>query len=479
MGVKVKKLLEEQARYTRERGDRLDREAAERARQERADYERYTGEADVAYEPLIAGEGGYDPAEAEGIMQEEMLTGAMATPQDYAYTDLTPEEAAGIRGRPEERAAYFHPEEMMERHWESAAKREGLHGEMAEGLYEGISPELGLAEDYSAEMGETLGEAGAEVRGAVDPERLRTSEGALDVIRMSPEEEARIVEGAGITAGNVYRAQLGDLERRGRAAGVDPLGAGAMRTRYNRMASADAADAMTQAKIAAGGARAGRESQAEYMRQTGEMGYSGLKTGTELALSEQELAALSNEERMRLLAEQDISSRRMGAAETVGRVGIATEAGAAGQRAQQAQFSAGLGTDIATGIERDRAERDRYISAHRTGTAQQKIETEYEQGLTASEALAGRTAQVAGARLGEAAEGRGYLRSGAGLTTGREQSEYDRQANLYGTQGQLRATGTGQAMAWAQRKKPWEKVLGAVTEGVKAATPWIPGQQGG
>ncbi|MHC4066164.1 MAG: hypothetical protein ACYSUI_16935 [Planctomycetota bacterium] len=111
----------------------------------------------------------------------------MTRPEEYQQNYLTPEEADAIRGTPWDRAKFFDPNTMMDRQYESAGAQRGAVDEMKEG----ITPDLALSGDYSRHVDASLGVMDEGVRGAIDPGRIRTSEAALEDIRMSPEEEAR------------------------------------------------------------------------------------------------------------------------------------------------------------------------------------------------------------------------------------------------------------------------------------------------
>jgi hypothetical protein len=86
----------------------------------------------------------------------------------------------------------------------------------------------------------------------------RTVDDYASKIEMSPEEKQGIVTGAGITAGNRYRSAVDATERSAKAAGMNPMGVAAHRQRMEREGAGEAADAMTQARVRAGDASAGR-----------------------------------------------------------------------------------------------------------------------------------------------------------------------------------------------------------------------------
>jgi hypothetical protein len=285
---------------------------------------------------------------------------------------------------------------------------------------------------------------------------------------MSPEEEERIVTGAGISAGVGYRAAADELDRKARAAGVDPLGAAAMRAQSERAAAADAGDAMTLARIRASSERAGREQAAERLRMGGEQAVADIGTGTELALGRERIAAGDRREQLRLGAARDIAGRKFDAAATGGQARIGTEAGINAQQRQVGQFNAGLGTDIATGIERDVAERNRYVSGNRADTSRANQQQRFQQGMTRTGFLSDANRQVAGARRQDAAEGRDWLRTQSGVSNQNQQNEFNRQGQVYATQGGLAQGAAHNQLQQNQLPKMWERLISAGAEAAGA-----------
>jgi hypothetical protein len=80
----------------------------------------------------------------------------------------------------------------------------------------------------------------------------------LSQIRMSPEEQQGIITGAGISAGLRNSAAVGAAERASAAAGGNPQALATYRARAAAQGAADAGDAMTNARVAASNAAAGR-----------------------------------------------------------------------------------------------------------------------------------------------------------------------------------------------------------------------------
>lgn len=466
LGTNSKDMIQNDRDFAFGRGDELYQNSKDRAADERQVKENYRAYGDEVYDPMIGGRGGYNPDEQAAITREGEFGDFMTNDGGYGENYLSDDERSQIAGRPWDRAAYFNPDAMDARQQESATMQRGAVDDMSRGMYESLTPGLGLSQDYQKNTAGGLTEMNSRVRGAYDPAAMKADPNALNRIRMTPQEEQDIVTKAGISGGMKYRAGADDIDRRSRAAGIDPVGAAAVRGRYMRNAAADAADAMTGARVAASNARSGREATAEGMRMGGEKSAADIGTGVELSLADRRQRALDQQEGMRLDSERDISNRRAGIAESVGRTRLGAEQGINDQQRQQSQYNTNVGTQIATGIEQDAADRAKYIAANRQQTSRANQGQRFDQGMARNQALSQRYTTVAGARRQDSAEGRDWIQKQAGVANQNAQNEYNRQGDIYGqqiagTQGTTRAQ-----LAKDQQPKWWEKMIGA---GVSAA----------
>lgn len=448
--------------FINRRGDRLNQDAEDRARvarQSRVGYQQY---ADEAYDPLIGGRGGYNQSEQDMIFSD--MRGNMTSPEEYDQNFLSPEEQNAMRGSPWDRAAYFDADSEMARQYESSGRQRGAVDQFGNDLTGAIGDDLGVDDGYMQDMRGMVTGAAGRMRGAVDPTRLRADTGALDRIRMSPEEQQRMVTAAGMSAGVGYRAAADDVTRRTRAAGMNPLGAAAVRERLDRRAAVDGADAMTLARVRAGESAASRAGQAEGIRMRGEESAADRVGQSERDAGNFEFGARSNMEGMRIGTAQDRSNRRMNAATAVGQSRIQTERDNAGRETQSRQFNTGMGTDIATGIERDSAARAGAVAGNRQATARGNQNQRFGQGMEVSNTNANRAIAVGNARRQDAAEGRGYLQNRINAGTAEERADYNLQMQGYGTQGGLLQGNTSLAVQQDQAPRWWERVIGAGTQ---------------
>jgi hypothetical protein len=451
------------------RGDELFQNAKDNTANNERIKENYRSYGDEVYDPLIGGRGGYNPDEASRIDRSGEFDQFTANDADYEGNFLTGDETNQIMGNPWERAAYFNPEAAEGQQNESSARQRGAVDDMERGMYESLDGQLGLSDEYSQGVDRTLSGTADRARGSYDPASLRADKTSLDRIKMTPEEEAMIVTKAGIDGGAKYRSAAGELDRRNRAAGGDPIAGAAMRGRYLRDAAGDAADAMTGARVAASNARASREGTAETLRMGGERTAADIGTGVELSLGNQALQANTTKEGLRLGSQRDIANRRMDIATTGGKTRLGAEQDINAQQRQVGQFNTTTGTGIATGIERDTSDRAASVAGNRQATRRGNQTQRFSQGATRTGASSDMAQTVANARRDDAKEGRGYIREQQTQANANSQAGMNRQANIYATQGQLGQGATNTALRRDQAPKWWEKVMAAGAQAAGAA----------
>jgi hypothetical protein len=495
MASKSEKMTQENYDLAKRRGDRFNIEAEQRATnaQNREKWAQdYQGEF---YDPMIAGQGGYTPQQAADIQGN--YDGLAATDDQLASNQFTQQERNDIEGSPWDRAVYFDKDAMEA---QTASDSDRVRGSMggyrsdlqgaldpySKSMNEALGDQAGqsIGEAYTAQQQATIGQTGADRRAAVDPALLRADAGALDTIRMSPEEYQQTLTGAGNVVGESYRAAADDSARRARAAGASALGVGAMRDRLERGSAVDRGDAMLKAKIAAGAARAGRAGTAEDFRLRGEesasdrMGRAAMEAGgfefqNRFGLEDQRLAAEKSKQGARLQVASELGKAGMGVASELGRAGLGVEEAAAQRAQQQRQYGTSLGTEMATGIERDQAARRERNALNRQGIQQSNQAVKYGQGMGVQQAKTRGAQTVADAQRADAAEGRGYVNEAARAAAAEKGQELDRQMNAWQIQGGQQQNATQQQAQQDARPKGWEKAISMGMGAVGAAVPLI------
>lgn len=407
LGNDVKKQIIDDRGYVIGQGDILNQDAKDRGAASSGLRERYRQQADEVYDPLIYGRGGYDPNDTEAITREGETRSSMALPHELDALQWTPEEIASIQGNPE---LYFDPAAMNAAQEASAVRQRAASQRLRGDLY-----------------------------GAIDENALTADTAGIE---LTPEEEQRIVTAAGQSAGVGYRAGIGDLEQKARAAGVDPLGVQAARVRAERAAAIEGANAMTRARVAASRERADRKTMAEDLR---------------------------------LGANRDISGRRTNAATVAGQADLNTEGTINTQQRQQQQFS----TTTGTGIENTRATRAATVAGNRQATGRENLNTRFGQGQTVANTLSERARTIGDAKLEGAREGRGYLTGQNAQANQNTQAEADRQTQLYGQQMSGRSGTTQSQLQRDSQPGLWQKVAGTVIGAANAAGNMATGFSGG
>lgn len=445
------------------RGDEIYRDSqqrAEDARQRRGGF--YERAANDAYTSILEGRGGYRPDEEEEIMGRDRLDRMGLTEADERSSFLSPDEYNRIMGSPWDRAAFFDPASDMEAEYGSADRQRGVVDRFGSEIDSAIRPDdLRLSNIYDEQQQSALTGGAEAVRGAIDPSRMRLSRDFMANYRMGPEEFQTRLDMAGLDSMAVNQAAMDRATAAGRAGGMDPMGIASYADRATRNARIDAANNVTRARGQAFQDRADRERTGESMRLGAEQGYAGMRSNAELALQGRQLAAAGEREGLRMGAERDVSNRQMQAAGDRAQLAAGTERAINEQQRQQRQYNTSTGTQIATGIERDTAERSRALAENRQQTQQGLIGERYNRERYRDQQIAGRRGAAADARRGDEREARGYMTGMTGMFNQNEQNEYDRQMRQYQTQVGGANDAARTSVLTGQRPKWWESLLAA------------------
>jgi len=435
-----------------------------------------------AYDPMIGGRGGYNPQEAGDIRGE--YGGLQTTPEEFQSNQFTGQEQQDIRGNPWARAAYYDPESDMARTYESSGRVRGAVDQYGNDidrygneLTQSID-ENGLSIDprYKEMQDATIMQTGGDIRKSVDPALLRADQQALEDIRMDPEEQQRMITGAGITAGLGYSQATDDAMRRGRAAGMNPMGLAAVRGRNENQSAVAKGNAMTLARIAAGDALARRAGQAEDYRMRGEESAADRMGRAARHAGELGYGSRSGLEDQRLGAARDLSGRKLqaattklGAAGDLGRTRVGAEEGSAGREQQSRQYNTSMGTDIATGIERDEQARAAGLAENRQKTNFANQATRFGQGMDVQQAKRQGAETVANKRLGQQETALGWKERQEAAARDEEEGGYDREQRAYEFKTGAQDQATQNQLRRDERVRGWEKVGGMVVGGLGAA----------
>lgn len=426
-----KKIAAGNRQFIYQQGQDLINQSGVQAGQSEADRNAYLDSTNQLENQMMSGQGGYTPEEAAAITRD--------------------------------------PTQMSQSLQDSQAKQDQAVSGLQTGLKSAVDPsQLRQSSGYRAKMDESLGGEGSYLKGAVqsmgenmggavvseksgldtavDRSKLGLSGDFSNKYLMSPEEQQRIVSGAGISAGLKDSQAVGDLERSAAAAGTDPMGVAAYRARMARQQAADAGDAMTQARIGASNAAAGRQQTNEAMR-----------LGTEQDISSRQQQNVRDVTNTGIAAQKDFTQMGIGAQETLS------------QQEQQA----------ATTEEQNRQAAEQYL----TGAKLQSETTGGEAALQNTQLQTGQTQQqnqytdtnqsnratgVANTRINQQNTAINNQNQKAGMANQNAQSAYGRQIGAYGTQTQGINQAAGTSQQASQNPSGLDKALGAAA-GVASA----------
>lgn len=443
--------------------------------QNRAAFERnaFQNKLSGVYDPMIEGRGGLTPDQLSSITREGDLTGLNMSPDEIANSYLSPEERQAIQGNTNNRRKYFNPEMEGQIYDEGASRERGAVDQYGQGLQNSFDPNtLRPTSGFYNALGSGVDEFGRSVNQALDPNSLKVSDEFLKNYQLTPQQQQDIVTSAGATVGNRDKAAIGELERRARAAGTNPLGVAAQRMRMERESSANAADAGTAARVAASAEAAKRLQTGEAMRIGAGQTYAGLKTDAAGRVLDAGYRAATAAENARGAGERDIADRRMTVADRSGTAQIGSESDLAKRRLALQQNITQVGNEAERDVETADTERARYLAANRQGNDQYVQGQRYTRGTGAYDRLTDRYRYATDANRADAAEGRGYYNAQGNQANANYQAAAGQRAGIYGTQagaGQA-ATRTQVGIDEAEKNRPkwYDKLIGAASGAAKA-----------
>lgn len=486
----VKDLAQNQRDTIASRGDALQQDQGGQIAGNEALRNDYRSTLDRLYQKQAEGQGGYSPEEIAQIQAQGGMPQSL-TDEQAAGNYLTPEEQARITGDTGSYTRNFDPTALQGQQDTSAWLQRGAVSSLKSGLAGDINNDAlsqsGAFQQNSenqlgqnkGEFGTVLGAVGNNVRGTIDPSAVTASDSFLKDYNMSPEEQQQIVTGAGISAGAKDAAAVDAAERSARAAGSDPLGVAAYRARMSRASAADAGDAMTQARIKASEAAAGRKLTGEQLREQGGQYLTNVRSGTEAKLGEQALSgtqalgeqALSQRnltEAQRLQSEQAKTGLNLGATEAGGNADIANEANINSQGRQVGQFNTTTGTGIAQAQDAANSGRAAGIAGNRQQTATGNQGTQFAQNQANNNTQSARATGVANTRLGAQQTGLNYYTGQNEQANQNDQAAQNRQVSLYGTQAGATNQAAGLQADAAKQPGTLSKIVGTAIGAVGA-----------
>ena len=449
-----------------DRGNRIDFDLQGETQFRRGEELRYGGMMDQSAQEL-RDTPGYTPEEQAGITREGETYGLLD--QDYSSNFMTPGEMEEVRGDPYRSERFYNPGDLDRRNNETAGyvydslnQTEGaLTDNIANtraGVNAAIDPsQLSLSGEYRTNQDAVLNQTAGDVYGAIDPTRLRMSGEYERQAGMSDAEVEETRQAADRNIGNRYRAAVGDLERGAAESGnASPLAIGAARARLERQSAVDAADAVTNAGLAARQMQRDAGSGVEGTRLGAEQTYSGMRSGAAMDLGGMGERAVGQREGYRLDAQRDISDRQMQGALQTGAMAqdAATYAGNArtsnlqqiGDRGQQTgQYSQTTGINMAQGNEAAQSDRGGFIATNRQGVNQANQGNQFDRGFAVNEAMSGRTQAGADARRQGQQTYMGWASDQTGRNTDAASTARGQRIQNFGAQSGAvnNATGTG------------------------------------
>lgn len=476
----------------------------------------YETQANQAYAPIAAGQGGYTAEQKAAINDPARLASLATSPEQLQQNYLNEGEQANIAGDP------YAPYRQLGQDEQSidaattsrgqavrgalntqdtgidsavAGGEAGVHGAVANqvgntntALNDLRSGTRGAFSNESGNVNNAVKATASNVRGAIDPNELNTSEDYMRNYQFTPQNEQDIVTKAGRTAGNEATANEDLLQRQAVASGnASPLALQVARQRQEQTGLIAGADAETNARIEARRLGLDTTQTRESTRLGAAQNLANLETGTEMQLGQQNTAAQEDLGKQQIGVEQGVGGSELGAAATLGAAEQGAEQYLANQNVQAQQFkgAAHAANEQTLGAANVASETGKTAmnlgagqAAEATGSARagdvaknrQTVnaandQTQYQQNLNAYNTEAGANKNFADVAHGDTSEYRNYLaneqnQASQNVSVGQQQ----RIADL-GTQAGATNAATGNAIANYKVPSATEKALGFLAKG--------------
>jgi hypothetical protein len=444
--------------------------------------DQYGQKTDAAYDPLLAGQGGYTPQEAEGIQTAGSLDPLVLTQEQIDGQQLQQHEQDAIKGDPYKAMAYFNPEVQRSVQMEGEKRRVENAAKMENDLNSAIDPsKLSVREGYGSDLTGAVDTTEGQIADYLNPETLTVSDEFLNDYGMSDQEKQGMVTSAGMDVRDRYQSQIDDMGRRQRAEGVNAVGAAAMQERLQRQAASGAGDMMTRARVQADAEAAQRQIEGKNLQLRYGQNLAGMQTDAALNVGDQRRSAMTEAERLRLASEQDISGRKTNAATVSGQANIdVADRNAVTALANEKDLSK-TGHDYQQSADDRTSDRATTVATNRQGVSQQGQVSQFGQGTAVAGMKSGQNQTVADARMGQQQQARDYFAGKQAQANQNVQSAHNRRGDLYATQAGAQSRNTGNKIAAEGTPGKGERIVaGVVGAAGSVAGGWLGGKaQGG
>lgn len=401
-----------------------------RANQSALDEGYFQQKAIDQYNPILSGQGGYDPETAARIQNQDQLDALQYTPEQAQALQLTGDEQTAMLGDPEKARAYYDPAttDAIENDAGTYVRAErdtgndniqAMTGEVANDQRGAIDPTaLTMDKGVAAGVNRTVGTAGTNVRDAIDYNNLNADTTGM---RMTDAQRQAIVDKSQRQVGNQYRAAQQDLQMRAAASGnASPLAVAAARARLDQQSAVDSADARANAEVGADAAQRQTLMDAEALRMQGANNYAGLRSNAELSLADLGVNSALNTEKTRLGAQQsltgyltdaekNIAAQRLAAENNKQQMGVSTELELAARKQAANQANQNTGIALQQQIDAAGTQRAGTVATNRQNATQFAQTQKANQGFGVADRTTANATTVANQKKAEEAEGRGFL----------------------------------------------------------------------
>ena len=296
-------------------------------------------------------------------------------------------------------------------------------------------------------IGDQLSAMGTGLSNAINPAQLGLSSQFTTNYNWTPEDSQNIINAAGRNVGMQTAAIQDQLQRQADAAGSQaPLALSAALARQRQTGDVASADAMTQAAIQA------KQQELQVQQQLEQM-----RLGTQQDISTRQMQEATTMGQSGIAAEENLLSGRAGAALQTGLEGINEQNTIAGQEAQLTQAG-----ELAA------QQRAQAMAQNRQQISQANQAAQFQRGSYTDQATSQRNTQMADAARADQTQARQDVRNEEQTGYNESNSGMAGQLQTFGNVTGAQAASSAIAIKAAQLPTPLDKVIGAGVSAVSA-----------
>lgn len=438
---------------------------------------------------------GYTSDELSNITRGDQYQKGVTTQDQYNSLGPTDAEYSGMAGNPSSLYGWFDPAYGEQIDQGSAGAQRGVMGQAGsslgstlaqqqQGYKAAIDPTaLSLDPGYLSSVIQAYGQHSGAIDAATNSPKLDLNLAPQDYL-MGDKELQDTVNQAGESVQNARQSQMDNYTRQAQASGnADPMALAALASQTQNQGNEAAANAQTNAYLAARGQQAGRAMNYAQANLGAGQTQAGMQVGAQENLLAQQMGEANTYQQMRLGAAQNLTAdqmaavqaqtgAQMGAAQYLGSTGLGMEQGIGRQAADTQQYNTNTGTQIAGQVNALNTGFQNQQYQNRLGNNMYAQQNTFNQNTGVNDRQAAAYQSAANARIGGNNQFLNWSTGQTGQAVGQNQTAAQQRIGLYGSQAGAINNATAQQGDYDLKKSAqpnwFDKLVGAASGAASA-----------